>query len=87
VTEKIDRVYNYHRNTVESLAEFIAAAGLTLPSELQPRHIWQRTTARSALSLDRIYNFLEHRQLLDGRADKHLQGLWNIATIDSFGPK
>ena len=36
VTDKSERVHNYHRNTVHALAEMIAAMGLDHTSELEP---------------------------------------------------
>ena len=38
VPDKAQRVFNFHRSTIEALAEVIAAAGLDHPSELQPWH-------------------------------------------------
>ncbi len=42
VGDKADRVRNFHDETVHSLAELLAAAGLSSPSELQPHHILRR---------------------------------------------
>jgi glutamate synthase domain-containing protein 2 len=42
VPHKIDRVYNYHHNTLHALAELLAAAGLEHPQELRPIHFSQR---------------------------------------------
>ena len=42
IADKAPRVHNFHRNTVEALAEVVAAVGLDRPSELLPRHICRR---------------------------------------------
>ena len=37
VSDKAERVYNFHRNTVRALMEVVGAAGCSHPSELTPR--------------------------------------------------
>jgi len=36
VPDKAQRVYNFHRNTINALAEMLAATGLSHPRELGP---------------------------------------------------
>ncbi len=42
VPDKAMRVASFHRETLKALAELIAAAGLTHPRELRPRHFMRR---------------------------------------------
>jgi glutamate synthase domain-containing protein 2 len=87
VRDKAQRVANFHRNTVEALAEFIAAAGLEHTDELAPQHLYQRTSETEIRSFDRIYDFFEPGQLLDDRADEFLQPYWDAALASSFDPR
>ena len=84
VQDKAERAYYFHRNTVRTLAEFIAAAGLEHTSELGPHHVWQRISASEIERLDRLYDFLEPGQLLDGKAGPRLQPHWEAASAKSF---
>lgn len=81
---KAERVCNFHRNTVEALAEVIAAAGLSDPSELAPRHLCQRTSPTDIRTLDQLYEFFEPGQLLEGNAGEQFQYFWDIARADAF---
>src|ERR1700740_3450057 len=38
VADKSERVFNFHRATIESLAELVAAAGLDHPRKFRPAH-------------------------------------------------
>ena len=39
VEDKAQRAYNFHKNTVQGLAEITAACGLDQPNEFCPRHL------------------------------------------------
>ncbi|MHC5026371.1 MAG: FMN-binding glutamate synthase family protein, partial [Planctomycetota bacterium] len=83
VADKAQRVCNFHRNTVEALAEVIAAVGLHSPSELRPRHLFQRTSPTEIRSFEQLYSFYETGQLLDGNAGD-LQPYWDAARAEAF---
>lgn len=93
VEDKAERVASYQRHTVAALAELVAAAGLSHPSELEPHHIWHRLTPVEAKPLDRLYPFLEAGELLDAPDMTTYAAEWAAATHDSFtqrsavGPK
>ncbi len=82
--EKAERVYNFHYNTVHALAELLGAAGLQHPSELEPRHMCQRISPNKFEHFDKLYDFLEPGQLLEGRANDFLQPFWDEARPNSF---
>jgi len=84
VRTKAERVYHLHRNTVEALAEVVAAAGLDHPTQLTPHHIWTRIEEHRTQSLAECYEFLEPGQFLEGRASERLQAAWDTATPSSF---
>jgi glutamate synthase domain-containing protein 2 len=87
VPDKAERVYNFHRSTLEALAEVIAAAGLDHPSELQPWHFSKRLGAARVQTLDQIYRFLPPGELLEGTEDPMFKDAWRMARADSFQPQ
>jgi glutamate synthase domain-containing protein 2 len=90
VPDKSERVYHFHRNTLKALAELIAAAGLTHPSELEAHHIVRRLSPnRVELAAD-LLEFLKPNQLIDENSDAKLpkvfQTYWPLARAESFHP-
>lgn len=55
VADKITRVANFHAQTVHSVAELIAAAGLSDTKELNRSHIFRRTSQTEIRRYDEIY--------------------------------
>ena len=85
VGEKAERVANFHGNTVEALAELVAAAGLKHPSEIGPRHILRRVSPDRVVALDHAYAMLEPGQLLDGGTlPEQWADDWRRASATSF---
>jgi len=64
-------VAGFHRNTLRALAELIAAAGLTHPSQLRPHHIVQRVSHNDVRLLSHLLPFLKPGELLDGVRTEH----------------
>ncbi len=87
VAEKAQRVTNYHRHTVDALAELVAAAGLSHPSELLPHHLWHRVSPIEVKPLDRIYPFLTAGSLLAEADATPYAAEWEAADADSFAPR
>jgi glutamate synthase domain-containing protein 2 len=86
VPDKAQRVYNFHRSTLAALAEVIAAAGLSHPDELSPRHFLKRVSPDIVASYEQINRFLEPGELLNGTEDERFKRSWKMATADSFAP-
>ncbi|MCI4660835.1 MAG: FMN-binding glutamate synthase family protein [Neomegalonema sp.] len=87
VTDKAVRVYNYHHNTMEALAEVIAAAGLDHPRELRPQFLWQRISANTARNFAQLYPPMKPGALLEGTVeDERFKGPWMRAQANSFQP-
>ncbi|HWA43273.1 MAG TPA: FMN-binding glutamate synthase family protein [Hypericibacter adhaerens] len=87
VALKAQRVASFQRHTVEALAELVAAAGVTHPQDLMPRHIWHRLNPIEVRTLDRIYNFLEPGVLLAAPDMTPYAEEWRAADPDSFEPR
>ncbi len=86
VDEKAPRVVNFHHHTVWALGEIVASAGLYHPTELCPRNICYRLGPTTIRTADRIYNFLQPGELLDGTDQPGYREFWKMATADSFDP-
>jgi glutamate synthase domain-containing protein 2 len=86
VPHKIDRVYNYHHNTLHALAELLAAAGLEHPRDLRPIHFSQRSSTTEVCTFAKLYPSLRRGELLDGTQDSRFRDAWAMACADSFAP-
>jgi len=85
VPDKADRVFNFHRNTVQALAELVAAAGLDHPGQLGPQHFLRRGAADRVVSYAQQYETLAPGQLLADPAGAARYGVaWSIARSHSF---
>lgn len=88
VRHKSQRVYNFHKNTLDALQNLLEAAGLRHPSELGPEHVIRRTSKTEVHSYLDLYHFLEPGALLTGEKtgltvfDKY----WPEARANTFEP-
>ena len=88
VTDKAERVYNFHQETLHALKELVQAAGLAHPHEITPHHIVRRGSDHKVKSLAQlILTQLPNGALL--RDDFHtlpliFQQVWPLARADSF---
>ncbi|TWI11666.1 FMN-binding glutamate synthase family protein [Aerolutibacter ruishenii] len=85
VTDKGQRVFNYHQNTMKALRDLLCAAGLEHPDQLGPEHILRRVSPVEVRSLGALHAFLQPGDLL-GRVPSHavFQQFWACASSDSF---
>ncbi|WP_035615518.1 FMN-binding glutamate synthase family protein [Hyphomonas johnsonii] len=86
VSDKAERVFNYHRNTIRALMEVVGAAGCEHPSELTPRHIMHRVTEDMVKPAHRAYDLLEPDVLLHAPETTLLGREWEMAQAASFKP-
>jgi glutamate synthase domain-containing protein 2 len=85
VTDKAERVRNFHDNTVKALADMLAAAGLTHPSELGPHHLVRRVSISEIKQFSELHVFLKPGELLDGACRHHTYARnWALASADRF---
>jgi hypothetical protein len=87
VQDKSQRVYNFHKKTLEALQNLLEAAGLRDTSELGPEHIVRRVSKTEVHSYIDLFPFLEPGALLEGKTgmavfDKY----WAESKPDSFDP-
>jgi glutamate synthase domain-containing protein 2 len=84
VPDKALRVASFHRETVKALAELVAAAGLSHPSELRPQHFMRRAAPDRVVTFAEQYRFLEPGELLGQTDDRRFREAWRMARADSF---
>lgn len=87
VPDKAERVLNFHRNTLRTLAEMLAAAGLEHPSQLEAKHLVRRISATEIKLFSQMHVFLKPGELLTGEVDGQFYSrMWQLARADSFEP-
>src|ERR1700722_11542094 len=86
VPDKTERVYNFHRATVESLAELVAAAGLEHPNQFAPAHFSRRVSAHEVMSFTQLYPVVRSGVLVEDAGASPLYAAWQAANADSFRP-
>jgi glutamate synthase domain-containing protein 2 len=86
VTDKSVRVFNFHRATLESFAQLVAAAGLDHPTEFHPVHFLRRVSAHEVKSFAELFPSLQPGELLAGSGDKRFEIAWAMASAAEFRP-
>ena len=64
VSDKAQRVANFHRETVANLVELVGAAGLDGIHELEPKHINRRVQGSDVRNYAQLYPGIEQGSLL-----------------------
>ena len=65
VSDKTQRVYHYHLETVHSFVELMAASGITDPDQINRSHVNQRIVMNRHERYDQIYPYLKNGCLLN----------------------
>ena len=86
VPDKSERVANFHKATLHSLAELTAAAGLDHPTQFQRSHISRRISASEVATFADLYPGLRHGELIAGTENSRFRRAWDMADADSFRP-
>jgi glutamate synthase domain-containing protein 2 len=82
---KSEQVYNFHRNTLASVAEILSAAGLQSARQVTPELIMRRIADNEIRSYAQLYTFLHHRELIEGRsASEFYREIWARARHDTY---
>jgi glutamate synthase domain-containing protein 2 len=86
VSDKATRVANFHRSTLQSLAELTAAAGLERPSQFARDHISRRISPLEVVTYAHLYPAMSEGELLGGTENPRFQKAWLAANPHSFRP-
>jgi glutamate synthase domain-containing protein 2 len=87
VPNKSERVYNFHRNTLRALAEMIASAGLSHPSEIKAHHLAQRISDREIKNYSQLHFWMPDGELLKEQLDDDENfyfRMWKLANMNKF---
>ena len=85
VVNKTERVYRFHRNTLLSLSEMLAAAGLAHPAEIRPEHLLVRVSEVEVQTYAQRYRFLLPGELLTGtEVPPFYREAWGRANAEAF---
>jgi glutamate synthase domain-containing protein 2 len=87
IPSRAERVRNFHKHTLEAVAELLGAAGIPHPKDLNRRHIVRRLSASQIKLADQIYPRVSDGALLTGVGvveDPRLRTYWSLVSKDSF---
>ncbi len=88
VADKKVRVANYHKETVKSFVELMAAAGIEDPDEINRTHVNKRVMMNRAQRYDQIYPYIPEGCLLQHESiPRHWKQDMATADAHSFQPK
>ena len=85
VTDKAERVYNFHKQTIKTMMELMAAAGLEDPSELRPWHILRRTGQYEVHHYGEMFHYLNPGELLEDPLPADYERAIQAAAAHTFG--
>jgi hypothetical protein len=90
-SNKAERVFHFHNETLKTLKELVEAAGLQHPSEIDASHIIRRINANEVRLLSNLLPEMPKGLLLKSAAIDPVLGLpkafelyWNKAQVGSF---
>jgi glutamate synthase domain-containing protein 2 len=89
VTDKAERVYYFHANTLHALADLVGAAGLNQPGDITPHHLMVRNGDGQARTLASNIDTLVSGQLLSPSATSPLPSpfaeFWRDSEASQWG--
>ncbi len=86
VSDKAERVREFHKETVLALADVVAASGLDHPSKLTRAHLYHRTSPYEFATAETLYPVIEPDALIDEPEATAYGREWRLARADRFHP-
>lgn len=83
-SDKKVRVYNFHRQTLQSVTELLGAMGIAHPHELRPWHIMRRTSPTEVHHYGEIFEYLKPGALLAEPLPISYERAWRAASAETF---
>lgn len=84
VSDKKERVANYHEDTVKSFVELLGAAGIGDHQKLTRSHIYRRVFMNEVRTFENIYPSLAPGCMLNGSIPEKYQDDYNMAHIERW---
>lgn len=84
VEDKKVRVANFHKHTVESFVELLAASGLDSPKKLNRHQVSRRVFMNEVRTLEEIYPSIPVGSMLNGQIPERYQKSFESASADKF---
>ncbi len=84
VPDKAERVEKFHKRTIDSLKEVIAAGGFSHTEDLKPEHLYHRKDSIEIMTIDQIHPFLQDNELNEGTDHEIYKKWWDMADANSF---
>lgn len=86
VTDKSERVYRYHAETIERVNEIVAAAGLRSPRELNRTHVYRRVNQHKIYRYDQLFEYTDVGSLLNEPYPSRFEQQMAESNASSFLP-
>ena len=84
VPDKAERVYNFHRNTIKALGDFVAASGLKHPADLNPSYVYLREGGGPLGPAGEVLQWLKDGELLEPENCPGYSEYWSAADPNTF---
>jgi glutamate synthase domain-containing protein 2 len=86
VRENTQRIYQYHKATIQEMMELLSIAGVSHPDQIGPFHIQMRLSPAELKTLDEIYEFIKPGSLLSPfpwMVPESFRKAWNLAEAEA----
>jgi glutamate synthase domain-containing protein 2 len=84
VTDKKVRVFNFHSETLKSVAELLGAMGVKSSTELRPWHLMKRVSPDVVKHYGEIYDYIETGSLLNSNPPESYKRALATSSPDTF---
>ncbi len=86
VADKKTRVAEFHKETVKSVVELLAASGFDSTEKLNRSHIYRRTSSSEIRRYDEIFPYVDTGSLLEAPFPERFEHEMTESAPDSFAP-
>jgi glutamate synthase domain-containing protein 2 len=84
VADKGERIYRFHKSTIEHFQWVLAAAGMEKAEELSPSELNRRLSFNEVKNYSELFDYLTPGAILEGRAPEEYLNAWNQAQGGAF---
>lgn len=84
VADKSERIYQFHKRTIEHFQWVLAAAGMEAADQLQPCELNRRLSFNEVKNYAELFDYLEPHAILDGSAPAEYLTAWQTANANAF---